>query len=77
MRPISNQKKEDVKHLLQQGATYRKISELTGVSLGAIRMIRQQLHVAIEPNGAGRKRIMSSNDIRVVIHKLLKGIQEC
>lgn len=73
MRPISNQKKEDVKHLLQQGATYRKISELTGVSLGAIRTIRQQLHVAIEPNGAGRKCIMSSNDIHVVICKLVSG----
>lgn len=39
----------------------------------SIRTIRQQLHVAIEPNGAGRKCIMSSNDIRVVIRKLASG----
>ena len=73
MRPISNQKKEDVKHLLQQGTPYREISTLTGVSLGAIRAIRKDLNVDIEPNGAGRKRIMSSNDIRVVIRKLVTG----
>ncbi|CDH61115.1 hypothetical protein RO3G_08665 [Lichtheimia corymbifera JMRC:FSU:9682] len=73
MRSISNQKKEDVKHLLQQGTPYRKISELTGVSLGAIGAVRKDLNVDIEPNGAGRKRIMSSNDIRVVIRKLVTG----
>ena len=73
MRPISKQKKEDVKHLLQQRVTYRNINKRTSVSLGAIRAIREELNVDIEPNGAGRKRIMSPNDIRIVIRKILTG----
>ncbi|KAI7880743.1 hypothetical protein K492DRAFT_225828 [Lichtheimia hyalospora FSU 10163] len=73
MRQISQQKKDDVKQLLVSGATYRNISKRTGVSLGTIRAIREDANVNIEPNGAGRKSIMSSNDIRVVIRKILTG----
>ena len=73
MRPISEQKKKDIKQLLLSGATYRNIKQITGVSLGAIRTIREELNVDNERNGAGRKRIMTSNDIRVVIRKILTG----
>ena len=66
MKQISEDKKKNVRTLLEKKIPYREIQERTGVSIGSISRIRNSMQNAPERDRGGRPSKLTSRNIRKI-----------
>ena len=73
MRPISNDKRNNIRQLLLENKTGAEISQRTGVSTGTISNIRSELDLPNEPSNGGRPSLISPSLGRLILRKFDSG----
>jgi transposase len=76
MKSISVEKIYNIKHLLQQGKSYREISIVTGVSCGSISKIKKQNCPELPIKQGGRPKLLTDRNNMLLVRKLTSGAIE-